>query len=238
MAIIDEGINRMIAERVIANDREHQKLHNPSGKLSASMLGQPLQWQILSVFGMRGEHDEYTLRKFQRGKDVEDRIVGFLKTVSTQERVEYRGVSGVLDFVADTSQGWDFNRGTIPVEVKSVTNMKYKRILMAGAPDRGHALQGALYALAKGSEWFAVTYVASDDYRVRTYLMPTMEWQPEVDKIIDDFNAQVLTGRVPVFVPKEAWQANKKYNNFPEWSELSEEEIEAKLQGMITANKK
>lgn len=236
MARIDEYPNQRIAEQVLALEKENK--HVPSGKLSASLLGNPLQWQILKVFGIKGEaFDEYTLRKFQRGKDVEARVLGWLDVIEGQKFVEYRGTVGYMDALVDTG-AWNFKNGIMPLEIKSVTNAKYKRILQAGKPDRGHALQGCLYALGEGKDWFAVMYVASDDYRVHTFILPVSEYKDEVDRIIDRFNAQLLTGRVPAFVPDEAWQANPKYNNFPEWATMTEDEIEERLQAMIKANKK
>lgn len=259
MTIVDSFPNWCIAEQVLAEERKNKENHVRSGHLSAGLLGNPLQWQILKVFGVSGENlDEYTLRKFVRGKKVEKDVLEWIKDsiveAGNEEKVVYRGVVGFYDAMIDTSKSWvspysgikrswDFNKGVVPLEVKSATNSKYKRILEAGKPDRGHCLQGALYALGKQKDWFAVMYVASDDYRVHAFILPVADWKPEVDRIIDRFDRQLLTGRVPAFEPDEKWQGNSvtgkpsKYNPFPEFATMTEDEIEDKLQAMIEANK-
>lgn len=227
--LIDNYIDRKIGETLSKENEEERKNHVSSGKLTASMLGEPLQWQILKVIGVEPKPiDEYTLRKFKRGKDIETWLMTHIGAIETQKKVEYRDVVGIVDAVCDTKD-WDFPKGIIPVEIKSVSNAKFKRIVKAVAPDRGHCLQACLYALAIGCPHFAVSYVATDDLRVHTFILETEDWREKVDTIINRFEEQHSKAEVPVFIPEEKWQADLKYNKYPEWSNLTEEEIAQKI---------
>lgn len=227
---LDYYVDRKISEKLLEENKKHER--KASGRLSASMLGQPLQWQILQAMGVpKKEVDEYTLRKFLRGKQVEDWIVGYLNPVEKQKFVEYKGCVGYVDAICDTKD-WDFKNGVIPVEVKSVTNMKFKRIEKQGA-DASHLLQGALYALALNSAKFAMLYVASDDYRIHLTEYATEPFRGQIEGIIDDFNTWKAKRRVPAFEPKEKWQSDMKYQSFPTFAGLSEDEATLKALEII-----
>jgi hypothetical protein len=118
--------------------------------------------------------------------------------------------------------------GILPHEVKSVTNLKFKRVVKEGA-DRGHKLQATLYALGMKSKYYAIDYIASDDLRIETYIYETKDTQAEVDEVITKFQEQLKLKVVPVFEAIEKWQANENYNQYYEWMNLSLEEIEKKL---------
>lgn len=211
------NVNPIIEETIAQKVLEGQEEREPSGRLSASRLGWPLQWQMLHHLKIGGGgFDEYTLRKFQRGKDVEDRIVSWLDVEPDQMQVEceYRGVVGIADVVLQ-----------YPIEIKSVTNMAFRHIQKEG-PKRGHRLQGMFYAKALGFDTFGVAYVASDDYRVLCY---EEEVTDEVDDVIDAYENQVTLGYVPEFEAVEKWQEMAKYNNYPEWMKLSQNEINERL---------
>jgi hypothetical protein len=137
-------------------------------------------------------------------------------------------VIGFCDSVVDTKD-WDNPVGVLPLEVKSVANMKYKRILKQGA-DKGHKIQNTLYSLALGSEYHAVAYIASDDYRISTFIYRTDELKSEVDQIIDEFDKAMMRDTIPAFAPREEWQANMKYNQFGNFAGLSEAELKVKYQ--------
>lgn len=212
-------IQDTIAEKVLAANAEREA-KEPSGRLSASRLGWPLQWQMLHHFKVPQKPvDEYTLRKFQRGIDVEDRVMKWLAPApdKMQVPVEYRGVVGFADVVLD-----------YPIEVKSCTNLAFKFKQKEGA-GLSHALQGELYAKALGSDRFGVAYVASDDYRVLCF---ELDVSGQVDSIIDAYEEQVALGTVPVFEAREKWHAMKDYNPYPEWMTLNEAEIAEKLNGL------
>lgn len=214
MSIINPKIQELIASKVLQDNEE--KI--PSGRLSASRLGLPLQWQMLHYYKIpTAPKDEYTLRKFARGKDVEDRIMEWLAPNPEQMQVPvvYRGVVGFCDLVLE-----------YPIEVKSVTNAAFKWKEKDNEPSLGHRLQGELYAKAMGYTKFGIAYVASDDYRVLCY---EQEVGDEVDKIIDEYEEQVSLGTVPVFKAREKWQSMKEYNPYLEWMNLDAKQITAKL---------
>lgn len=209
-------IHEIITAKVLADVVEKE----PSGRLSASRLGWPLQWQMLHYLKIPQKPiDEYTLRKFQRGKDVEERVMKWLATAEDKMQipVEYRGVAGIMDVLLD-----------YPWEVKSVTNRAFPFKQKEGI-SRGHQLQCELYCKAKGYTTGGVLYVASDDYRT---LGLEFEVSDEVDKIIDTYEEQVKLGIVPVFEAQEKWQAMEEYNPYPDWMKLSEPEIAAKLESL------
>lgn len=217
---VNPEIQEIIAKKVIEANEEKSK-REISGRLSASRLGWPLQWQMLHHFKIpQKEIDEYTLRKFQRGIDVENRVMTWLapSPEDMQVEVEYRGCVGFADVIMD-----------YPIEVKSTTNMAFKYKQKEG-PSRSHRLQAELYAKAKGYDKFGVAYVASDDYRVLCF---EEEVTGEVDTVIDAYERQVALGYIPVFKEEEKWQAMKDYNPYPEWQNLSQEEINTKLQEIL-----
>jgi hypothetical protein len=221
---IENYIDNLINEKLLKEQEEKDR--EPSGKLSASKLWWPLQWQILATqFKLKSHIDEYTLRKFQRGKDVEDWLIKQIEPKETQKFLEYRNTIGYCDSIVDTEK-WETKIGVIPLEVKSVANAKFKRI-QQGA-DKGHILQNTLYALALNSEYHAITYIASDDYRTLTFIYKTADYKKEIDGLIDEFEEAVKSKTIPVFEPREKWQANLKYNNFPEFTGLTKEELQVK----------
>lgn len=211
---VNPQIQEKIAKEVLARSGNKE----PSGRLSAGRLGWPLQWQMLHYLKIpQKPFDEYTLRKFARGNDVESRIVEWVKPNQSQVACTYRGVPGIADMIVD-----------YPIEVKSVTNASFKYIQKEGSK-RGHRLQGELYAKALGFDKFAIAYVASDDYRV---LCVEEAVTDEVDKAIDAYEAQLLTGVVPVFVANEKWHKLPEYSIYPEWMKLDEKGIADKLSSM------
>jgi len=228
--IEDDTLNRMIGDNLLKKNEDEKR--EPSGKLSAGKLFYPLQWQVLTTkFKLQSEFDEYTLRKFKRGKDVEDWFVSQIDAVSGQDFVEYREVIGFYDTLVNTAK-WDTDVGKIPLEVKSVTGLKFRRIMVNGA-DPGHILQNALYGLALKSEYHAITYIASDDYRVHTTIHKTSDSKDQIDQIIDEYESAMKLDTIPVFEPRVKWQSNLKYNNFPEYAGLNEEELKIKHDELI-----
>jgi hypothetical protein len=216
--------DRYIGEVLIKQNEGEKAKHSPSGKLSAGSLGKPLQWQILHYLGVpKKPFDEYVLRKFTRGKDIEDWFIKMIpNVVEEQKEVEYRDVIGYVDAMIDTKE-CDHKLGIIPCEIKSVTNLKYKHLVKNTVADRSHRLQAGFYALATGSDHFAVNYVASDDLRVQTFVYETEGIKDEIDSIIDAFQAQVEKQMVPVFVPIEKWQMRQEYNDYPLYTDLETE---------------
>ena len=174
----DNTIDSYISVKMLEEHKERERLHrekNPikKGNLTASMLGKPTQWSVLKMCGLPPkEPDEYSLRKFKRGYQVEDWIEEFVQPVDSQVDIKpYRGVTGTIDFIVNT-KNWQTNVGIIPLEIKSVKNSQFSYIInrRTGGPKLGHCLQAMLYALATGSEHYALTYVAADDLRTKTFI--------------------------------------------------------------------
>lgn len=228
--------NEIIDEEVTRLDAERRENHVSSGKLSAGMLAYPIQWSVLKLIGVPGTTpDPYTLRKFARGNQVED---WFVDTViervggEAQKFVEYRGCVGYVDLV--TADG-------IPQEVKSVTNMKFKRITQsawpegspkhrpADGPQYGHSLQAGLYALALESEQAQLHYIASDDLRLASYAIETEEVKDDIDQTIDAVDDAIAKGYVPVFAPRESWHSMTEYAQYIDFMQLNPTEIIDKL---------
>jgi CRISPR/Cas system-associated exonuclease Cas4 (RecB family) len=231
---LDNYIDRAIGRKILEDNTKQQEGHKSSGKLSAGKLGDPLQWQILYVLGVSQKPiEEYTLRKFLRGKQVEDWLISNVLALETQKFVEYRIVVGYVDALVETKD-WDFQNGVIPLEIKSTSNMKFKRIVKNGA-DRGHKLQAGLYALALNSPHYGVSYVATDDLRIQTYIYETADVKDEIDSIIDRFDEVRAKGIVPIFEPNESWQKNPDYQKYPEWAELSEEDATKKYREKVVS---
>ena len=226
---LDTYIDKKIEEKFIKKNNEERANHKSSGKLSAGVLNDPLQWQILKILGVPGkELDEYVLRKFFRGNQIEDWLVGEMPdVVEKQVIVEYKDCIGFADALVDTKD-WDNNVGIIPVEIKSVANAKFRRIINGTGADIGHILQAGYYALGLEKEHFAVVYVASDDLRVKTFVYETKDYKEQIDGIIDRFYKQLKSGKIPVFEPTVKWQEKLTYNKYPSWATLTEEEIKVK----------
>lgn len=227
--LIDNTIDNLVSSKLLEETNTERENRTASGKLSASMLAWPLQWQVLKTIGVGTKVvDGYTLRKFKRGNHVEEWMIGQMPNVIEKQKfVEFRGAIGFVDAVVNT-RGYEHNFGVIPHEVKSVSNAKFRRIEHDDKPDNGHVMQTAFYALALGSDHFAIDYVATDDYRIKTYILFTGEWEKAVIEAIEAFDKAMedykKTGAVPVFEAKESWQKQVKYNNYPIFMELTGKE--------------
>lgn len=258
--IIDYTIDKRIAQEMVKANAERERLHrekNPvrKGNLTASMLGKPTQWSVLKMCGLTAkEPDEYTLRKFARGYQVEEWIDPYLNSVDSQVEIKpYRGVTGICDYLVDTKD-WATPVGVIPLEVKSTKNSQYSHIVnrISGGPKLGHCLQALLYALAIGTEYYALTYVAADDLRTRTFLRhiddpfhyrdkymygKRVYYDQEIDlrKFLEDTITAVNyckdKGVIPEFnqVLQEAWHINPDFCDYPAFMGLSPAEAEEKL---------
>lgn len=228
--IIDQTLQRHIAKVLLEERAKRDDEHVPSGKLSASGLGKPTQWQVLKTLGVpTRELDEYVLRKFQRGNHVEDWLVSkMIGLVEKQKFVEYKDVVGYVDSIIDTKD-YEHKCGIICNEIKSVTNANFKWIEKDKTIRLGHALQGALYGLSQGHTHFAVTYVASDDYRIKMFIEPVSKYKGQIEGIIQKYNTAIKNKIVPVFEAVEKWNEKEQYNDYYEWMKLSQSEINQKL---------
>ena len=215
-------IKDLVAHKLRSENEKERALHEPSGKLSAGMLYQPLLEQVLKLIGVPQKPvDDYTLGLFKRGKQVEEWLVSMLDG-EEQVEVEYRNTIGFIDKVLDGK----------PVEIKSVKSSQWKWLEKDGVK-WSHRLQGGLYALGTDCEEYQVIYVSADDFRLMCFELHTADIKDDVDGIITQVEKQLKKRVLPVFEPREDWQGKDtyhKYSNFPEWLSLDENLLMGKLE--------
>lgn len=241
MPIIDNSINKFINETLIAENEAREHEHESSGKLSASMLYQPLRFQVLKTIGApRKKLDAYVLGKFARGNQVEDWFVEQLKKMGllleTQKKIEYRDCIGFADASVDSDKMF-CKKGELPLECKSVTNAKLKRI-SATSVDYHYRLQACYYALGMGRRFYGVSILSGEDLQVSIYIYDVTDGgiKAEVDQAITNYQAAMenwKTNKVlPAFAPnpKVPWTANLQYSMFDEfWATAPDSEVIKKL---------
>lgn len=242
MPIIDTKINTFISESFIKDNQEREAKHEPSGKLTASTLYQPLRFQLLKFLGVpRRPIDAYALGKFKRGNDVEEWYVGMLDKmgvlVEAQKEVKYRDAIGFVDAVVDSDQ-LTFNGGIMPHEVKSVTNAKLRRIGKQGV-DHHYKLQACFYAMALNSDFYAVDILSAEDLRPTIYVFETNELRQEIDDLIGKYHEALLKWNTLKAIPecnchpKVPWTINPNYAMYDEfWMTASQKEILKQLESM------
>lgn len=198
--------------------RKKEEEHKPSGKLSASMLAKPLLWQVLKRLEVeKEEKDIYTLMTFDRGDQVEDLFLKRLPVVERQKEVEFEGVVGKVDAVVE------YGGQKLPLEVKSVRYMKFKKI--GNEPDDQYLLQASLYGLALKSEYFLLSIVDTQSGTPLIFKVKTKDYERRVLKIKEDYDEVWKRGFMPVFEPLYDWQKYPKYSDYPEFNELKSTEI-------------
>jgi hypothetical protein len=242
--ITDISINNYIDQQLIAENEARAEKHESSGLLSASMLYQPLRFQVLKTIGApRKEFEPYVLAKFKRGRDVEDWFVEQLKGAGVlvdektlkkhnleldgeQPKATYRQAIGFVDSVIDTDK-MQAKVGVIPNEIKSVTNAKMRRL--KNGIDWHYKVQACFYALAMGVDNYAVTVISSEDLRVKTCIFKTERLKRRINQIISDYKEAMANWannrELPKFepTPEIPWTANIKYAMFDEnWIEKSD----------------
>ena len=193
----------LITQTLRAQYEAEKAAHTPSGKLSAGYLGKPLVEQVLKLRGVpEKEIDDYTLRLFERGKQVEKWIASMIPG-EEQKEVMYRNVIGYVDKFTDK-----------PIEIKSVKNSQWKYLK---EPRWSHRLQAGLYALGTNSLTYTIIYVASDDFRVKEFTERTEDIKEDIDRIITEVEQAMQRKDLPRFKPREDWQKNPKYLSYPEY---------------------
>lgn len=240
--INDNSVSEFIKNELVRLNKEREESHEASGKLSASMLYQPLRFQVLKTIGVpRREIDPYVLGKFKRGNDVEDWYVSMLDKmgvlIEAQKEINYRGVVGLVDALVDSDKMF-YKQGIMPHEVKSVTNAKLKRIAKTEV-DYHYKLQACLYALALETDYYSVDIVSAEDLRPNVYIFETKELKEEIDQIIDNYNEAMdnfnKNGKIPAFEanPNVKWTANPNYSMYDEfYITASDKEIGKRLEQM------
>lgn len=216
------NIAKIVTESLRAEEKQRSDDHVASGKLSASDLGSPVQWQVLRYLGVpKRETDDYELGKFKRGRDVEDFLTGIIAKVpetkiEQQVKCEYRDCVGYLDVFLDNDE---------VIEVKSCVNMAFKHIQKEERAKYGHILQACYYAMALGRDEFSVVYVSSDDYRILRFDYRTKNYLDKVNNAIDAFQTAVRLKEIPKFVALETWQSLDQYNRYADWKDKDISEL-------------
>jgi len=240
---IDTTVDEYINKELIKDNKERQLKHKASGKLSASMLFQPVKFQVLKTIGVpRKPFDVYTLGKFKRGRDVETWYVEELKKSGVlvedpkvlwkynlqldedkQPQATYRECIGYIDSIIDTDK-MESKVGIIPNEIKSIVNMKWRRVKKTGI-DWHYKIQACFYALAMGVEHYAVTIVSAEDLRRETHIFEVSKMKKYVDHAIGQYMIAMARFNKDLTLPKfEAnehvkWTGDLKYAMFsPEWA--------------------
>lgn len=216
------NLAKIVTESLRAEELARSNDHVPSGKLSASDLGSPVQWQVLRYLGVpKRETDDYELGKFKRGRDVEDFLTGTIARISTlkieqQVKCEYRDCVGYLDVLLDNEE---------VIEVKSCVNMAFKHIEKEERAKYGHILQACYYAMALGKPDFSVVYVSADDYRILRFDYRTKNYMDKVNNAIDCFQTALKLKEIPKFVALETWQSLPQYNRYADWKDKDVSEL-------------
>jgi len=170
----------------------------------------------------------YVLRKFARGNHVEAWLAGQIPGLIQQQMfLEYREAIGYADTVVDTTD-YDFHNGIVPNEIKSVTNAKFKWMIKKKGPDESHVLQAVFYALAMGADHALLTYVSSDDYQLKCFVLDTADYKTQIDGIIDEYQQAMKDWKkkkvLPAFKSRVKWQENPKYSAYPAFNGLNSSE--------------
>lgn len=211
------------------------------GCISGSKIAKSTLSAVLTMLGINGEYDSYTIRKFKRGHDVEAVAVEFFTGVPKHEQKDgewltpkegypitgkfmlqaqpvkgYRGMTNNVDILEDVGHG------VIVHEIKSATKMAFDKVNGSGRskgntnpePHSHYATQASSYAL---SDWgkpvinCIIHYFNADDYRIVSFFVNFKEFKPVIDKNIDDIQNAFATKEFPVFEAKNDWEKIKKY---------------------------
>jgi hypothetical protein len=239
--IIDSFINQSIDKRLIEANESREENRTPSGKLSASMLYQPLRFQVLKTLGApRKELDPYVLGKFKRGNDVEDWFVDEIEhaglLIERQKEVWYKDVIGYADAMIDTDK-MQCKLGVMPLEVKSVTNAKLRQLKKKDV-DYHWRLQATMYAMGMEMGHFALAVVSAEDLRPTVYVFKTRELSGDVEQAIARYNQALREWEnkrvLPAFEPhpEVKWTQDLKYAMFePFWATAPDSEVIKRLEG-------
>jgi hypothetical protein len=241
--IIDNHIQNLIDKELLRVNAERDAKHEPSGRLSASTLWMPVLFQVYKTIGVpKKPMEAYVLGKFKRGDDVEDWFVEQMQKngllLDQQVRVMYRECVGFVDALVDSNKML-FKQGPMPHEIKSVTNIKLKRIAKDGEVDYHYQMQACFYAMALGLKYYAVDVVSAEDLRTNVYIFETAKLAGEVDAAITKYENAMKDWKekkiLPKFEPnpKVPWTAKLEYAPFtPDWVESDTETIMKKLEAL------
>lgn len=213
-----------------------QEREKPSGRMSASRLTWPTQWQILWKLKVPPTLEEWVIkpnkmntfhfRHFARGKQCEDWLEKTLPPKKAQEAVEYRGWVGFFDRI-DEGELYGVEDDVV-TEVKSVKGDKWYRMFKdpGDGPQYDHVLQANFYAMALKMPHYGLCYLRSDTLETRTFLYSVEEYRADVDRQIDLYDEAVDSGTIPVFKAKVEYQKNPKYNMYSSYMDWKPSQLQ------------
>lgn len=216
------NIERVVDDYLLETDKKRREEHIASGYLSAGRLDKSILENALYLLGVPRDKpiEAYTLKKFARGNQVEQWYIDIFTELGliadSQIYHEYITPEG---FKVIGYQDIQLKEDEYPIEVKSIKNSEFKHIEKEGVK-KGHALQVATYALAKGVEFGKVLYAAADDLRTKEFLVNAKELQPEIDNIAKLTYSVLNSKKLPKFIPRNSFQSLlifKDYTDYPEW---------------------
>lgn len=235
-------------KRLYTTIKETPDEYQETGQISGSKIAQPTLTAVLTMLGVEKEFDGYTLAKFMRGHDVEEKFIErvFHKPKEIAERGCWECEDSHFEWQYEIPKGYRGSTCSIDVletvpqyvtihEIKSVGKMKYDNVTASGlrkkgeaGPDHSHCLQVSLYALSLNrinTPRCLIHYVNADDYRVATFEINPYDYKEELDSRIDAIYHAFTTHELPEYIPFEAWQKGK-YNSFNELENLSKEDVQ------------
>lgn len=228
--MIEEEVNKYL----IAKNEKERLEHVASGYLSASRLDKTTLENVLYLIGVPTlEFTPYSLKVFERGKQVEEWLEKVLTEAGMVERsqtmLEYTTPEGhkIVGIEDLTLKGEDF-----PTEVKSIKNSSFKYLDIEGAK-LGNILQAVMYALAEGKDKARVLYVAADDLRTKQFIVNVADYKDQVHEVARNVYEAIKSGVLPEFKPITDFQKMEKYleyTSYPDWfGEYSEGSVDGKI---------
>lgn len=218
--LIDNYINKVIDNLLSAETKE------TDNHLTPGMLGLPVQWQILNHLGVtRKPLDDYTRRRHKNIERTREWIENLIPDTSTSSRKHY-GVCTCPPITIVDTRDWNQNYGTIPLILKPVSNANFAYIKKENIPGQHHILEAAAFALGNNAKYSALSYIALDDLRVKTYIIDSGKYKEKIDEILAVFNECLFIEKIPLFVPVENWQVQIRYNPYPTFSTLNDKELD------------
>jgi len=243
----EQAITRKIDQVMLNENAQREAEHESGTGLTASGLWNPSRTWLLKYLKIpKKQLDPFTLRKFARGRSVEDWYTDKLEKagvlVNKQVAVEYRGCKGFADVIIKHDD-LDFKLGEVPHEVKSITNAHFRRIIKTGDINYSYHLQACLYALGLGTDHYGLDIIASDDMREMVTLYETKLMKKAVNQLISEHQVVIenwLNDRtVPNWQVREKWQDIPMYMNYDEkWARFTQSQFIKEVEAIESQNAK
>lgn len=162
--VLSEAALRFVLSELSSGDRDRRYTFSASGR------GACLRQQMLGYLGTKGSktftsdqaatfiHGTWTHLKWQAmGLDA-----GWLSEVEVPCRWDEYGLTGTIDGLLDTGEGW---------ELKSINSRGFRRVCEEG-PEEKHIFQVHSYMMATGIRAWSIMYECKDDQGWREWVVP------------------------------------------------------------------